>query len=109
LAANLMRGFEPVVDGDTLGAHPFDPVASPSTRSAPIIVGHTRTEMTPFLDGPALSPDERGMTERTGLLGPRAVSALPAYRERHQDASPARLLAYLHSDVVMLPFAPTIA
>lgn len=109
LVPNLMRGFVPVVDGNSLPAHPFDPVPSPGSRSVSVMVGHTRTEMTTFYDRATLTLDDSGLTERAVMLGPRAVEALSAYRERHPGASPARLFAYVHSDVVMLPFAPRIA
>ena len=46
----------PVVDGDVLPAHPFDPVAAPSAASVPLLIGTTRDEMTLFLhDSPMLS------------------------------------------------------
>lgn len=109
LAPNLIAGFAPVVDGEVLPSHPFDPVAAPGSASVPIMLGHTRTEMTPFLDAPSLSLDESGLAARVTSLGPRAVEAVSVYRDRYPDASLARVFAYLHSDLVMLPFAPTIA
>ena len=105
---NMIGGFAPVVDGDTLPLHPFDPVAA-SGAAVPLMIGHTRTEMTLFLDADSLSLRHEALRDRLAAFGPRAVDALEAYRDRHPDASAARLFAYLHSDIVMLPFAPTIA
>lgn len=41
-------GLAPVLDGDTLPTHPFDPVASPTQRDVPILVGCTPDELTFF-------------------------------------------------------------
>jgi para-nitrobenzyl esterase len=41
--------FGPVVDGDVLPAHPFDPVASDVCADVPVIIGDMRTETANFL------------------------------------------------------------
>jgi para-nitrobenzyl esterase len=41
-------GLAPVVDGTTLPTHPFDPVASPTQRAVPVIVGCTPDEFSFF-------------------------------------------------------------
>lgn len=41
--------FGPVVDGDVLPAHPFDPAASPVCADVPVIVGDMKTETANFL------------------------------------------------------------
>jgi para-nitrobenzyl esterase len=109
LVPNILRGFVPVVDGATVPSHPFDPVASTGSAAVPILLGHTRTEMTLFLDAESLALDNSGLDSRVAALGPRAQQAVATYRDRHPDASPSRIFAYLHSDVVMLPFVQTLA
>src|SRR5206468_2088500 len=42
------QGFQlgPVVDGHSLPAHPFDPIASEITANVPLMIGSTETEVT---------------------------------------------------------------
>ena len=57
-----------------------------------------------------LELDERGFAAHSArLLGDDAGPALAVYRSLYPQASPARLLQYLHCDLTMLPFAPVIA
>lgn len=58
-------GLVPVVDGDVLPAHPFDPVAAPSSAPVPLLIGTTKDEMTHILRSDPRYPglDEAGMRE----------------------------------------------
>jgi para-nitrobenzyl esterase len=41
----------PIVDGEVLPAHPFDPLAAAPAADVPLLIGTTRDEMTLFLHG----------------------------------------------------------
>jgi para-nitrobenzyl esterase len=43
----MMRGFSPVVDGDILPQHPFDPEPAPSAATVPMIISSVQDEMSP--------------------------------------------------------------
>jgi len=45
-AANPALRLTPVVDGSTLPAHPFDPVATEISANIPLMIGSTETEVT---------------------------------------------------------------
>ena len=47
-AADLSQRYVPVVDGTTLPAHPFEPVASPLSASVPILTGSNECEAVPY-------------------------------------------------------------
>jgi para-nitrobenzyl esterase len=91
--------FGPVVDGDVVPAHPFDPVAPDVSADIPLIIGDMRDETMLFL-----APDDsvwfRGVTEEelrarvTALAGARADQVIETYRRLYPDASPTeRLIA----------------
>lgn len=78
--------FGPVIDGNVLPAHPFDPAASPLGDDVPVLVGDTTDEAAIFL-----APDEavwnRAVTEdelrkRIAAVAGDAADALLAYYRR---------------------------
>jgi para-nitrobenzyl esterase len=107
LIPNMMRGFVPVVDGRTLPTHPFG-FGSPTLGAVPVLAGHTRTEMTVFLDEDSLSLDDVALESKAEMFGPNARDAVAHYRAGHPEASATRILSYLHSDAVMLPYVPVL-
>jgi para-nitrobenzyl esterase len=93
--------FGPVIDGDVLPAHPFDPAASALSADIPLIVGDTRDEAAIFL-----APDDAVWHGTLGeddlarrieaVAGTAAPDLLAAYRRRMPQASPAdRLVSML--------------
>jgi para-nitrobenzyl esterase len=59
--------FEPVLDGQIIPRHPFDPVANSLNASVPLIVGNVATESSAFmLRGAAGLQASSGTTSRTG-------------------------------------------
>ena len=91
--------FGPVVDGDVLPDHPFDPVASPLMRDIPLLIGDMKDETASFL-----APDdavwhrtlsEEAMTERVrAIAGDATDRVVAAYRRLYPGASAAdRLIA----------------
>ncbi|MGI5326949.1 carboxylesterase/lipase family protein [Actinomadura nitritigenes] len=107
---NILDGFAPVIDPEVLPDHPFagDPPAS--SAEVPLIIGHTRTEMTLFSDTKTLAADDhRALATVTELLGEdRGRGLWSAYADLHPIAPPARKLAYLLSDLTMFPFVGRI-
>jgi para-nitrobenzyl esterase len=91
----------PIVDGDVLPTHPFDPVAAAPAADVPLLIGTTRDEMTLFLHGASMLADlddEAASTLASSLA--QGVSDLyPTYRRSRPDATPAQLLAAIASDV----------
>ena len=93
--------FGPVIDGDVLPAHPFDPRASTLSADIPLIVGDTRDESAIFL-----APDDAVWKGTLGeddldrrieaVAGDAAADLLDGYRRRDPRAAPAdRLVAML--------------
>ena len=63
--ALIATSFYPVVDGRTLPAHPFDPVAPAVSADVPLLVGSTETEVTPYMAAQLLEPlDGPGLRQR---------------------------------------------
>ena len=91
--------FGPVVDGEVLPAHPFDPAAPALSADIPLIVGDTRDEAAIFLapDNAVWhgTLDEEALSRRIeALAGAAAPDLLSAYRRRMPSASAAdRLIA----------------
>lgn len=89
-AGGLMR-LSPVVDGNYLPAHPFDPVAIPSVADVPILIGTNRDENALFVaaDPRRRRLEDSELVERLmPLLGDRLDHVLNVYRKTRPDASP---------------------
>jgi para-nitrobenzyl esterase len=97
---DLMR-FQPVVDGHYLPAHPFDPVAAPSTVNVPLVIGTARDENTTYL---VADPRRRRLTEEelrkrlTPLLGDRLEHVLGIYRKSRPNDTPWDLYCGITSE-----------
>ena len=91
--------FGPVVDGDVLPRHPFDPAAPDIMGDVPLIIGDMKDEMASFLAGDDLvwnrTLSEAQMTDRVhAIAGKDTARVVEAYRRLYPDASPAdRLIA----------------
>jgi para-nitrobenzyl esterase len=90
-------GFAPVVDGDVLPHHPFDPAAPPESDTVPMIVSTT-------LEDAALSLinfdlDEAGLkTMMNERYGAKAEQILTLYRSRYPNKSPYLIQAQIATD-----------
>jgi para-nitrobenzyl esterase len=72
-------GFWPVIDGEIIPAHVFDPDAAPSSLDVPLLIGQNGTEFTLFMlgDQAAYSLDNAGLERRVaGTFGQGAVPDL---------------------------------
>ncbi len=91
----------PMIDGQALPGHPWDPAAPSLSSSIPLLIGHARTEETLY-DRPTpekLNLDEAGLRQRTAkrLEGdPDAVIA--AFRKAHPEATPWDLYILIATD-----------
>jgi len=101
---NPLLGWRPVVDGQALPQHPFDPVAPAVSASVPLIIGTNKDEATLFLlndrDLPAL--DEAGLLSRVReLAGEHAGELIAAYKRAFPQATPGDLFTAMASDRMM--------
>jgi para-nitrobenzyl esterase len=89
--------FTPVVDGEVLPHHPFDPAAPPESAEVPVIISNT-------LEDAALRLTNFDLTEeglRTMLnqrYGAKAETILAMYRNRYPDKSPFLIQAQIATD-----------
>jgi len=103
----MMRGptgimrLSPVVDGNYLPTHPFDPVAAPTAADIPLIIGTNRDENTTFL---AVDPRRRRLTEPelrerlSPVLGDKLDKIINTYKRTRPDATPWDLFVGISSE-----------
>jgi para-nitrobenzyl esterase len=95
-------GFAPVVDGEILPQHPFDPVAPAWSKSKPLIIGTNRDEMN-FIYW-ASKADVFNLTPETlrarlqKELGNRSEAVLATYTAGRPGASPTDLYIAITTD-----------
>jgi para-nitrobenzyl esterase len=95
----MTEGFSPLVDGSTIPAHPFDPAASPISAGVPLMLGHTRTEMTLASPADAFSLTEEAMQMRVkALIGDNINRAIDVYRKANPGATPSDIYFLIASD-----------
>ncbi len=95
----MTQGFSPTVDGKAIPHHPFHPAASPISADVPLMLGHTRTEMTLLSDPASFSLDEAGMRERVkNLAGGNGETLIETYRKLNPRATPSDLFFLIASD-----------
>jgi para-nitrobenzyl esterase len=100
-ATRTTPDFGPVVDGEYLPAHMFDPVAAPSARNVPIIVGSNRDEYSLYAcEHPSFGKmDEAQLrAELAPSFGANVDALLAAYRESRPTASPWDLMVAIRSN-----------
>ena len=102
-AGNSGFRMEPVVDGHTLPAHPFDPAASEISENIPLLIGSTQTEAG-FFPGTLLDPiDEPTMQARVKQSlrsdDAGADQVIAAYRKDQPNISNIDLALQVASDM----------
>lgn len=98
-ADQMTEGFSPTVNGSAVPQHPFYPVASTVSANVPLMLGHTRTELTLQSPADTFALDEAGMRGRIGkLLGDNAGRVIETYRNLNPGATPADLYFLIASD-----------
>jgi para-nitrobenzyl esterase len=96
--------FRPVIDQRWLFRQPFELEAPDCSADIPIVIGHTRDEMSTLMMGEVL----QGVSEAAlpaavaGWVGEeRAAAIIAAYRDHYPDLTPASLLIDIVSDQYM--------
>lgn len=99
--ASRNASWGPVVDGEVLPQHPFDPAAPQISADVPMLIGSTETETTFFMAGDeaAFALDEAGLKMRLQpLFGGETDRIIGLYREGRPRATPSDLLFRITSD-----------
>jgi para-nitrobenzyl esterase len=83
-------GFAPVVDGNVLPAHPFEPQASALSADVPMIIGTTLNEFVTALNHPEYENMTSADLEQRvrAAFGDKAPQVLAAFRRRTPNAKP---------------------
>jgi para-nitrobenzyl esterase len=103
-AAPGALNFAPVMDGNFMPAHPFDPVACPTSVDVPVMVGTNKDEMALFMarDPRRRRLEERELEERLTSLFARSAldwrEVLAVYRQSRPEATPWDLLVGINSE-----------
>ena len=100
MRGNAMR-LAPVMDGDYLPQHPFDPVAAPWAANVPLMIGTNKDEAALFMAGDPRRRrlEEHELIERLRpMLGDRMDEILAVYRRTRPDATPWELLVGISSE-----------
>ena len=104
-APGFPSGFWPVIDGDFITRHVYDPDTAPAGSDVPVMVGHTGTEFTLFMlqDEAAYNLDAAGLETRVmGMFGEdNGPWLLETYRRDFPDYEPSALWFRLFSDYMM--------
>jgi para-nitrobenzyl esterase len=101
IGAGKSMPLTPVVDGQFLPAHPFDPIAAPTASEIPLIIGTNRDEAALFLAGDpqSLQFTESELLQRlTPMLGERLKPMLEVYKKSRPAATPWDLYIALSSE-----------
>jgi para-nitrobenzyl esterase len=109
---NPLGGWRPVVDGQVLPRHPFDPVAPSLSANVPLIIGTNKDEATLFLlnDTSLNALDDTGLHGRIqALTGDATDTLLTAYRHAYPHASPGDLFTSFMTDRLFRMHSITIA
>jgi para-nitrobenzyl esterase len=107
--------FFPVVDGESLPAHPFYPVAAPTGSEVPLIIGTTKDEMTSMLRRDPRFGKYDETTMRDGIVGwtksywiditPNQLEDLiTTYRRTRPGATPHDLLIAIDTDMMRISY-----
>lgn len=94
-------GFGPIMDGNILPQHPFDPAASPLSANIPVIIGTVRSESAITMGNvPRLvSIDAAGLDkEARSMFKGNADRVLSTYRRLYPQLSPYQLLLRMATD-----------
>jgi para-nitrobenzyl esterase len=86
--------YGPIVDGDLLPHHPFDPAAPASAADKPLVIGWLDSEAAFFAwtgkDVEAFRLDEAGLKARlSGKFGDKGQALIDAYRSDRPGATPS--------------------
>lgn len=92
-----IAGFSPVMDGNILPHHPFDPVAPPESADVPVIISTTLEDAALSLTN--FNLDEAGLKALLNQRYPgKGDDILALYRQRYPQKSPYLIQAQVFTD-----------
>jgi para-nitrobenzyl esterase len=102
----LMRGFSPVVDGQILPQHPYDPVAAPTAADVPMIISSVQNEQSiSWADSSLESITMEQVVEKLkvragfgGGFGDRASEVVEAYAKAFPGRKPVEIWSLASSN-----------
>jgi len=102
----MMRGFTPVVDGQVLPQHPYDPEAAPTAAEVPMIISSVENEQSPSWDDSALESITleqvvEKLKARAGFgrgFGDRAKDVVEAYAKAFPGRKPVEIWSLASSN-----------
>jgi para-nitrobenzyl esterase len=91
-------GWQPVVDGKILPAHPFDPIVPEYSSGIPMIIGSNRNEWSASINDASLELlDEAGLKVRLReKYGDKSDAFYKVIRQVYPDVKPVEILSYLN-------------
>jgi len=96
-----MTANSPMVDGNAIPAHPWDPKGPVQSANIPLLIGYAHTEETLY-DRPTpekLALDEAGLRERASKrIGEDPSRVIDAFRKAHPEATPWDLWILIATD-----------
>jgi len=102
----MTRGFVPVVDGNILPQHPYDPVAAPSAADVPMIISSVQNEQSPSwadssLESITLEQVVDKVKERAGFgagFGDKARDVVESYAKAFPGRKPVEIWSLVSSN-----------
>ncbi|SDH50529.1 para-nitrobenzyl esterase [Dyadobacter soli] len=90
-------GWQPVVDGDVIPAHPFEPVVPEYSSHIPMLIGTNRNEASASINNAAMeSLDEDGLRKKLAeRFGDKSQQVYDTLRRVHVNAKPVEILSYI--------------
>lgn len=90
-------GWQPVVDGKVIPAHPFDPFVPAYSANIPMIIGTNRNEASASIGNAAMeSLDEEGLKKKLSeKFGTKAEKIHEVLRKVHPNVKPVEILSYV--------------
>src|SRR5439155_16161146 len=95
------RTLAPMVDGQSIPAHPFHPVATEISRDVPLMIGTCKDEATLFM---ASDPELGQMSVESAhkrfelMMGDKAEGAFQAYRAAYPASDPSYWVTSMMTD-----------
>lgn len=90
-------GWQPVVDGKIIPAHPFDPVVPEYSAHIPMLIGTNRNEASASINNAAMeSLDEDGLRKKMSeRFADKGAAVYKTMRSVHANAKPVEILSYI--------------
>lgn len=95
------RNLAPMVDGRTIPAHPFHPVATELSRDVPLMIGFTKDESTLFMAGDlelGNMSEENARKRFTEIMGDKSADAFTRYSQAYAELDPSYWVSTLITD-----------